>query len=169
MQHEALAVRLGGVELGIGLRRHPEYLAPLPAEPQLEGIVEGVGGLVAENPHAPLELTAFHFEHLRFLQLGQPGVREVERDGHGGGAVGREPLVRQIEVQRKAKAARPQLVEKLPDAPGQLALDGQGQIGHPDVQELFVTEIHPFVIQQGARHGDNGIDEFANLRIHGFD
>ena len=46
-------------------------------------------------------------------------------------AVGREPLVGQIEVQGKAEAARVQLVAQLGDPRGQRALDGERQVGQP--------------------------------------
>jgi hypothetical protein len=82
---------------------------------------------------------------------------QVEGDGDGGGPVGREPFVRQVEVQRERESARPQLAAKLSDPFGQRALDGQGQVGHSNVQQLFVTEIDPVITQRPARHGDNGI------------
>ena len=40
-----------------------------------------------------------------------------------------------------------------------------GEIGHPNVEEPFVTEIDPLVTQLAARHVDNGIYESTDLRI----
>ena len=45
---------------------------------------------------------------------------------------------------------------KLCDAVGQGPLNPEGQIAHPDVQELFVTEIDPFVTKRAASHAGAG-------------
>jgi hypothetical protein len=66
-----------------------------------------VARLVAQDAQAPLGVAAFDFQHLRELELGQPRVRQVERDGDARNAVRREPLVRQPEVraERQVRAA----------------------------------------------------------------
>ena len=72
VEDEALAVGLGRVELRVRLTVRAEDLAPLPLQPQLEGVVDGVAGLVADDAHAPLVLPALDLEHLRFLELLEP-------------------------------------------------------------------------------------------------
>ena len=48
-----------------------------------------------------------------------------------------------IEVQREAQAARPQLLPQLRDPSRQRPLDGERQVRHPRVQELFVWLVGP--------------------------
>ena len=145
MQHEALAVRLRRVELGVRRRRVAEELAPLPLQAQAERVVERVSGLVPQDAHAPFVLAAFDFEHLRLLELLEARVRQVERDGDRGGPVRREPFVRQIEVNRQAQPAVGQLVPELRDAVGQRPLDAQRQVGQPEIEQLLVPEFRPVV------------------------
>ena len=71
--------------------------------------------LVPQDAHAPLLVAPFDLEHLRLLELFEPRVREVERDGDGRGAVRRKPLVGEVEVEREIQAAR---VEFLPQPGG---------------------------------------------------
>ena len=80
VQHEALAVRLRRVVLRIlHVGRAEDLLAPPPL-PQLVGVVDRVARLVAQDLQAPLGRAPFDLEHLRALELLEPGMREVERD-----------------------------------------------------------------------------------------
>ena len=49
--------------------------------------------LVSEDSQARHLVAALDFEHLRELQLREPRMREIERNGDAGHAVGREPFV----------------------------------------------------------------------------
>ncbi len=116
MEDEALAVRLGRVVLGIRRRRRAEQLEPLAPPLELIGVVDGVAGLVAENLHAPLVLAAFDFEHLRFLELLEARMREVEGDGDAADAVRREPLVREPVVRLERDLPAVELAVEIGDA-----------------------------------------------------
>jgi hypothetical protein len=116
MKHEALAVGLGCVKLRIGFAGRPEDLLPLPPSAQLERMIDGMAGFVPKDSHAPLVLAALDFEHLRFLEPLEPGMSEVERNRDRGTAVRREPLVGQVEVQRKPQLAGVELGAELLDA-----------------------------------------------------
>ena len=72
VQHEALAVRLRRVVLGILGRRRPEQLEPLAPALQLVGVVDGVPGLVAQDLDAPVVRAALDLEHLALLELLEP-------------------------------------------------------------------------------------------------
>jgi hypothetical protein len=93
---------------------------------------------VAQDAHAPLVLAAFHLEHLRLLELFEPRVRQIERDRDGGGAVGGEPLVGEIEVDGAAQPLGSHILAKLSDALGERPLDGKREIAHADVEQRFV-------------------------------
>ena len=152
MEHEALAVGLGRVELRIGFARRSERMLPLAAPPQPERVVDGVPGLVPQDAHAPFVFAALDLEHLGLFQRFESRVRQIEGDGDRGCAVRREPLVRQIEVERKAQAARGDLRAKLRDSIGERPFDRQREVRHADVQQLFVTQFGPVVTQCGSRH-----------------
>ena len=74
--------------------------ASLVARGQAEGLYTSPR-FVAKDPHSPFVLAPLDLEHLRFVELFEPRVRQVERDGDGGGPVRGEPLVGQVEVQGK--------------------------------------------------------------------
>jgi hypothetical protein len=108
--------------------------------------------LVPQDAHAPLVLAAFDLEHLGLLEPGQPRMRHIKGDGDGGGAVGREPFVRQVEVQRERQPPRGELLPQLLEPIGQRVLDGDRQIRHPDVQERFIIKIRPVGAEGETRH-----------------
>src|SRR5688500_12273334 len=128
MEDVALAVRLRGIELWIRARRQTENLAARAAQAELVGVVDGVARLMAQDAHAPFMLAAFDLEHLRFLQPLEPGMRQVEGDGDSRGTVRGEPLLRDVKMQREAKAAVVELGPKLSDTIGEGAFDGQRQL-----------------------------------------
>src|SRR5262249_20581430 len=109
----ALAVGLRGVELGIRLARKTEGLEPFATPLQPERMIDRVAGFVPQDAHAPFVFAAFDLEHLRFLEPLEPRVRKVERHRDWRSAGRREPLVREIEGQRKAKLARVELGAQL--------------------------------------------------------
>jgi hypothetical protein len=152
VQHVALAVRLRRVELRIRLRRQAEHRAPLAAQPQAVRVVDRVSGLVAQNPHAPLVLAALDLEHLRFLEALEPVMRQVEGDRDGGGAVGGEPLVRQVEMQRKPHAARVELASQLRNPIRHRPFDREREVRHADLEERFVPGFRPVVTQHAPGH-----------------
>ena len=121
-----------------------EQLLPLPPAAQVEGVVDGVPGLVPQDAHAGVVIAAFHFQHLRHLEPGESRMGEVERDGDAGNAVGGEPLVRKPEVGAKQQAAAGQLAVEL--------LDPQGEIGALDLQvELTELHVEQFLVAQGSQ------------------
>jgi hypothetical protein len=48
---------------------------------------------MSEDPHRPLVVASLDLEHLRFLELVEARVREIERNGNGHATVRGEPLV----------------------------------------------------------------------------
>ena len=79
MHHEAPAVGPRRVVLGVRFGRAAEQLLAPPAPMQAIRIVDGVAGLVAQDPEAPLRRAALDLEHLAFFELGQPRMGEIER------------------------------------------------------------------------------------------
>ena len=66
---------------------------------------------------------------------------EIERDGDGGGAIGGEPFVRQVEVHPRTNAGGlGGSLAQLLDALGERVLDPQRQIAQPEVEEFLVRE-----------------------------
>ena len=94
--------------------------------------------LMAQDTHAPFVFATLHLEHLRLLELFEARMREIEGDGHGGGAVGRKPLVREVEVERRTEAANGELTPQLFDAVGERALDDERQVAHAHVEQCIV-------------------------------
>ena len=152
VHHEALAVGPRIVELRVRLLRAAEQPAALLAQPQLECVVDHVAGLVAQDAHAPFVLAAFHRQHLRFLEPFQARVRQIKGHRHRGLAIRREPLIRQVEVQREVEAAIRQLFTQLRNAGfHHRPLEFQGEVRHPQVEELLVGQIRP-VGRNRSRH-----------------
>ena len=141
---EALAVRARRVKLGIRLRRAAENLAALAAQPQLVGVVDDVTGFVAQDAHAPLVFAALDRQHLGFLEAFEPRMREVERHRHRRLAVGREPFVRQVKVERKGESAPLEFRLELRDARlDDRAVELDRQVRQAKAKQLFVGEIRP--------------------------
>ena len=157
MEDEALAVRPRRVELRIRHTGRAEHLAPLASQAQAERVVDRVPRLVPEDAHAPFVFAAFHLEHLRVLELFEARMRQIEGNGDGRGAVRREPLVRQIEVQRKGEPAGLELLAQQGDPAGQRAFDPHRQVGQPEVEQRFVWKLGPVRGKDrsagGWRHG----------------
>ena len=97
---------VGIVELRIRLVGAAEERPPVLPQTQPVGVVDDMPGLVAQNAHAPVVLAALDFQHLRLLEPLEPRVRHVERHRHGRGAVGGEPFVRDIEMNREPQFPR---------------------------------------------------------------
>src|SRR5207249_2620127 len=132
---------------------------PRGASPDLVGVVDGMADLVPQDAHARFGIAAFHFEHLRELQLRQPRMREVIWNRYAGNAVRREPLVGQPEARPEPQAAHVELGVDLGDPLLELgALDRDAEIAHPHLEELLVGQRYPF----GIAHG---IAELQNCRI----
>src|SRR5438093_738983 len=91
--HEAFAVRLWRVVLGVRRVRVAEDAPSRRPPAEVVGVVDRMAGLMTQDAQAPGGLTALDLEHLRELQPGEPRVREIERDGDAWDAVGGEPLV----------------------------------------------------------------------------
>ena len=81
----------------------------------------------------------FDLEHLGLLQALEPRMRQIERHSHGDGSVRREPLARDVDVEREAKVARIQLRPQLCDsALEDRAFDANRQVCQPELQQLLV-------------------------------
>ena len=144
-----------------------EQLAPLPLAPQVKRVVDGVAGLVPQDAHARVVVAALHFEHLRELQLGQSRMREIERDGDAGNAVGREPLVREPEVRAEQQAAAGQFAVQLLDSQREVgALELQIELAELHVEQFLVSEVcqvlGPQFPKRRARHAITIIDYAAS-------
>ena len=117
-----------------------------------------MAGLVAKDPHAPLVFAPLDFEHLRFLELLEARMREIERNRNGRGAVGCEPLVGEIEMQRKAEASLAKLLAKLIDPLGQRAFNRQGQVSHTQIEQSVIVELRPSLVHGAFGHVGLDID-----------
>ncbi len=103
-----------------------------------------MAGLVSQNLHAPLVRAALHFEHLRFLEFHQSGMREVEGDRHTRDAIGREPFGREPEVRPEGQTAAGQFVGECRDPRLEPApVDRQPEFVEPQIEELLVRQIGP--------------------------
>ena len=112
-----------------------------------------MAGFVAENAHAPLVVPAFDLEHLALLEPLEPRMRKIEGHSHRGVAVGRKPLLGQIEVNRKAKVARFELGAELVNPRfDSAALDLKRKIGDVKIEQLLVWQIRPVGRHGRARH-----------------
>ena len=90
-------------------------------------------------------VAAFDFEHLRAFELLEARMREVERDGDTGYAVGREPLCGQPEMRlesraraRRARAGSPRSVLRA------AALDRDAELPEAQVEQTshLATSAH---------------------------
>ncbi len=135
---------LGVSYSGYSRARRAEQLEPLPPPLQVKRVVDRVTRLVAQDLHAPLVLAALDFEHLALFELLEPRMREIERNGDAADAVGREPFVGEPVVRMEHDLALREFLVEERDARRELAaLDGERQIAHPDVEQLFVGQRPP--------------------------
>src|SRR5262249_2583247 len=116
MEHEALAVWLWRVVLGIRRRGLAKELQPLASSLQAKRVVERVSRFVAQDLHAPLVVAALHFEHLALFELFEPRVRQIERNGDAPNAVRGKPFVREPEMRTEHELSLRELVVQLVDA-----------------------------------------------------
>ena len=87
-----------------------------------------------------------------FSRRSSRGMREIERHGHRRLAVGREPLIRQIKVQREIQSARRELVLQLLDARlDHRAVEPERQVGQAQLEQFLVAQVWP-VGRKGFRH-----------------
>src|SRR6476619_2163124 len=105
MADEAAAVGTGRVSFRriLGLRASKNGL-PIPAGREPVSVIDGVAALMTQQHLAPFSGAAFDFEHLPEFQRFETGMRQIERDGDGGGAFRREPFVTQITIGAKSYA-----------------------------------------------------------------
>ena len=61
---------------------------------QAKYIVDGVAGLMPQDPHAFAFAGPFHFDHLRTLQLHQSRMGQIERNRKASDPVRSKPLFR---------------------------------------------------------------------------
>ena len=108
VMHVAAAAGARAVARRVRQRGRTEHLAPALAAAQPIGVVERVAGLVAQDAHQPARVAALGLVHDAPLEPLQPRVREVERYGDAGHAVGREPFLREPDVRAevRCRAAR---------------------------------------------------------------
>ena len=114
--------------------------------------------LVPDDPAARARAMAWVFaalnsQHLRLLEALEPRVRQVEGHGHRHFAVGREPLVGQVEMQREVQAARREFALQLVNARlHHGAGERDRQVLQSQVEERLVGQVGP-VRWDGAGHG----------------
>ena len=102
---------------------------------------------MAESPQARLRIAALDLQHLRQLQLLQPRMRQIERDGNAGYVVGREPLVREPVMRPEHQRSRFELGVDLRDALlERRAVDGNAQVAETHPEQLLVRPRGPFRI-----------------------
>src|SRR5580700_4026785 len=82
--HEAAAARPRPVGVRIRKRGWTECLAPRPEPAQTVSGINGMPGLVAQDPHEPVAIAALHLAHESTLEADQPLVGEIERNGDAG-------------------------------------------------------------------------------------
>ena len=159
MLHEALAVGLGRVVLGILDRRVAEQAAAGGTASQVIGVVDGVPGFMTQDPQARPWIAAFDLQHLGELELRQTRMRQVEGNRDAGDAVRGEPLVGQPVVRAERQAARVELGVELRDPLLDLgAFDRQPEVAHADPQQLLVAERRPVGRLQRLRIGGSCFD-----------
>ena len=123
VQNVAAARGVGAVALGIGAGGRTECVGEAAAALQLEGVVEGVTDLVAQQLEALGVRAPLHFQHLPALQAHQPRVREEEWQGHAHHAVRAEPFLRQPKARADTEIPPGKLCQHLLDGsfqPGSL-------------------------------------------------
>ena len=118
----------------------------------MEGVVEHVSCLVAQDLHAPLVVAALDLSIWLSSSFSSRGCGTGRKDGDAADAVGREPLVRQPIVRTEDDLARLELVVQIGNASGEHAgLDADAEIAHPQVEQRLVGEGRPPVV--GTRGG----------------
>src|SRR5438309_12110885 len=88
------ASRIRPVVARVVFRGRAEQLLPTPTAVQLIGVLHGMACLMTENGHALGPSAALDVEHHFLLELHQPGMGEIERDGNARRIVRAEPLAR---------------------------------------------------------------------------
>src|SRR5262245_43356333 len=78
IQNEVAAVGPWLVELRVWHAVQAEHLGPASPRVKAVGVIDGMSGLVSQNPHALTFACSFHLEHLRTLQLHQPRMGEIK-------------------------------------------------------------------------------------------
>src|SRR6185312_4950013 len=144
VMHVAAAARPGAIPMGIRQRCRPEHVTPALATPQAIGIVERVPGLVTQDAHEPTGIAAFRLAHDAALQAFEPRVREIERHGDAGHAIGREPFFRKPHVRTELDAPILELRIQAAHAPRERrALERELEIAEAQLEEFLIREPRP--------------------------
>jgi len=99
---------------------------------------------VAQEHLTPFGGAAFDFEHLAELEGFEARVREVEREGDGGGAGGGEPFVAEVAIGAEGDAAEGEFVVELAEAGLEFgAFDANAEVAYAEGEEFLVFERDP--------------------------
>jgi hypothetical protein len=102
-------------------------------------IVNGVSGLVPQDSHTFAFAAAFHLDHLCALQLDQPRVGQIERNGEPPDAIGRKPFFRKPDMRPEVQGSSVDFAIELLNPLFQArAFDSQRKIAEPHIQQLPV-------------------------------
>ena len=113
MQYMTTTARPWRIVIRIRCCGSAEYVPPVSTPPQRVSVVDGVPGFVAQYPHAPLPAAAFDLTHDIALELAQPRMCEVERDGKARDAIRGKPLSRYPDMGSKPYVPTFQFVAQL--------------------------------------------------------
>src|SRR5262249_31448731 len=144
MLDEIPAGRIRPVIARIALRGGTEQLLPAAAALQRMRVLHPGAGLVTKDRHAFRPAATLDVDDLFFLELHQPGMRQIERKGDAGRILGAEPFARDPGMRSHPDATLIELIEQGVEAvlePG--ALNRDLQIPQPKLEQLLVRERSP--------------------------
>ena len=142
--HVTAAAGARPVRVGIRQRSGAEDLAPALAAAKTIGGVDGVTRFVAQDAHRAFGAAAFDVAHHAALEPLEARMREIERHGDAGHAVGRKPFFRQPHVRTKTDLALVELAIQAAHAFGHgRTFDLEFQIAEAQAQQLFIGHARP--------------------------
>ncbi len=138
------ARRVRAVVVGVAGRGAAEQLLPAAAALQLEGYLQRMSGLMAQDPHAFRDRAPLHVDEHLALEPHQAGVRQVEGNRDARTVVRAEPLVRDPGVGLDPELALLQLVVQALQAPLEPGpFDRDPEVFEPQLQQLLVRQGGP--------------------------
>ncbi len=103
-----------------------------------------MAGFVAQYPHQPIAVAAFHLAHEAPLDAHQPPVRQIEGNGDSGYAVRREPFLRKPTMRPKSYSPHLELAVQAQDSLLQLRPENRElQVAEAQTQQLLVRQRFP--------------------------
>src|SRR5260370_6985819 len=103
-----------------------------------------MAAVMTQQLETPLRSATLGFEHLVNFERLQTRMGEIERNGDGGHAHGREPFIAKITGGAEGESPGGNLLVKLRNAPFQFtAFNAESEIANAPTQQFVVLQSHP--------------------------